>query len=262
MARKAIKAVLIDISGTLEVGRKEIPGSAAALVRLREAGFPVRFCTNTTQDTKANLVSLLRHIGLDVRPEEVFTSLVAAREMVSEQGLRPFLLLHPDAEPEFDGIDTANPNAVVVGLAKEGFTYDRMNAAFRLLMDGAELIGVHKGRYLKAVDGLALGPGPYVSALEFASGKVATVVGKPAEAFFRMALGDLCAPEEAVMIGDDAKDDIGGAKAAGLQALLVQTGKYMAGDEGRFGFSPDAVVEDFAAAADFVIAQGCNAVKS
>ena len=64
-----------------------------------------------------------------------------------------------------------------------------MNEAFRLLMDGAELIAIHKGRYLKSKEGLALGPGPYAAALEFATGKTAAVVGKPEAAFFRMALG-------------------------------------------------------------------------
>lgn len=64
-----------------------------------------------------------------------------------------------------------------------------MNEAFRLVMGGAELVGIHKGRYLKSKQGLELGPGPYIAALEFASGKAATVVGKPESAFFSMALG-------------------------------------------------------------------------
>ena len=36
------QAVLVDISGTLEVAGEEIPGSVAALARLRAAGIPVR----------------------------------------------------------------------------------------------------------------------------------------------------------------------------------------------------------------------------
>ena len=85
-----------------------------------------RFATNTTQDTKANLVAKLQACGFDVRPDEVFTSLVAARQLIEKRQLRPHLLLHPDAEPEFEGIDTTDPNVVVVGLAKHGFTYDRV----------------------------------------------------------------------------------------------------------------------------------------
>lgn len=72
-----------------------------------------------------------------------------------------------------------------------------------LLLDGAALIAVHKARYYKRKDGLALGPGPFVTALEYATDTKATVVGKPEKTFFLEALrGTGCEPEEAVMIGD------------------------------------------------------------
>jgi ribonucleotide monophosphatase NagD (HAD superfamily) len=35
------------------------------------------------------------------------------------------------------------------------------------------------------------------------------------------------------MIGDDVESDVLGAQKAGLQACLVQTGKYRAGDESK-----------------------------
>lgn len=73
----------------------------------------------------------------------------------------------------------------------------------RLLLDGAPLIAIHKARYYKRKDGLALGPGPFVTALEYATDTKATVVGKPEKTFFLEALrGTGCEPEETVMIGD------------------------------------------------------------
>lgn len=70
-------------------------------------------------------------------------------------------------------------------------------------MDGADLIAVHKGRYYSQREGLALGPGPFVAALEFATGKTAKILGKPEKEFFLSALEDLdCKPDEVVMIGD------------------------------------------------------------
>lgn len=93
--------------------------------------------------------------------------------------MRPLLLLHPDALQEFADVDCSNPNAVVLGLAKEAFSYDSMNSAFRLLINqpNAALIAIHKAKYYRASDGqLALGPGPYAAALEFATGKQAQVL--------------------------------------------------------------------------------------
>jgi ribonucleotide monophosphatase NagD (HAD superfamily) len=37
------------------------------------------------------------------------------------------------------------------------------------------------------------------------------------------------------MIGDDVRQDVHGAMALGMRGVLVQTGKYRRGDEGRIG---------------------------
>ena len=70
-------------------------------------------------------------------------------------------------------------------------------------MDGARLIAIHRAKYYKKLDGLALGPGPFVSALEEARGVKAECVGKPEATFFNAVLEDMkCTAEESVMIGD------------------------------------------------------------
>ncbi len=73
-------------------------------------------------------------------------------------------------------------------------------------------------------------------ALEHASCTQALVLGKPAPEFFLGAVATLgCAPSEAVMVGEDAESDVAGALRAGLgTGVLVQTGKYRAGDECRY----------------------------
>lgn len=62
------------------------------------------------------------------------------------------------------------------------------------------------------------------------------MVGKPERAFFLTALASTdnsLMPQQAVMIGDDVRDDILGAINAGMRAILVKTGKY---SEGFFDF--------------------------
>ncbi|KAL4442466.1 hypothetical protein ABPG77_005050 [Micractinium sp. CCAP 211/92] len=253
-----IQAALIDLNGTLHVGDATTPGAQAALQRLRDAGVAARFVTNTTKDTIGNLLTLVQSLGFAIQREEVFSSLTATRRLLEERGVRPFLLLHPKALPDFEGIPTDRPNAVVVGLAKEAFSYENMNTAFRILLHDpdAPLIAIHKGRVFKEPDGLSLGPGPFVLALEHATGRTAQVVGKPEASFFRLALDSLgCQPQEAVMVGDDVRDDVGGAQAAGLRGILVQTGKYRPGDETSAGVQPAATVPDFAAAVNWILQQ-------
>lgn len=278
-----IKAALIDLNGTLHIGNQAIPNSIAALQRLRDAGVLVRFVSNTSKDTTAALINQVQAIGFDIPdPSHVFTSIGAARALVARRQLRPLLLLQPQAAAEFAGMALDPPhNAVVVGLAKDEFNYANMNKALQVLLDnpGAPLIAMHKGRLFKDPSGaLLLGPGPFVAALEYATGHtaevphtrcmqpavaclwcasppLAKVVGKPTASFFSLALDDLgVAPHEAVMVGDDVRDDVGGAQQWGLRGVLVQTGKYRPGDEAAHGVTPDAMVADFAAAVDWILA--------
>ena len=51
------RAVLIDLAGVLYVGDQAIPGAVDALARLRAAGLPLRFLTNTTRSPRQAIPS-------------------------------------------------------------------------------------------------------------------------------------------------------------------------------------------------------------
>uniref|UniRef100_V9L1E3 Haloacid dehalogenase-like hydrolase domain-containing protein 2 n=2 Tax=Callorhinchus milii TaxID=7868 RepID=V9L1E3_CALMI len=251
---RGLKAVLIDISGTLHVDDKAISGAPEALRRLREAALAVRFVTNTTKESKRSLCERLQRLRFELREEEIFTSLSAARELVAAKGLRPLLLVSDSALEDFRGLDTKEPNAVVVGLSPPHFDYNTMNKAFRLILDGAPLIAIHKARYYQTSGGLSLGPGPFVTGLEYAADVQATVVGKPQASFFLKALPSTgCQPHQAIMIGDDARDDVGGAQNAGMLGILVKTGKYRAGDEEKISPGPYLTCDSFPQAVDHIL---------
>jgi HAD superfamily hydrolase (TIGR01458 family) len=114
-------------------------------------------------------------------------------------------------------------------------------------MEGAELIALQKNRYWLKPDGLALDVGPFVAALEYATGQEAVVVGKPARAFFETVMATLSVPaERAAMAGDDVEADVGGALAAGLAGILVRTGKYRDETLRQSGVEPTATVDSIA----------------
>ncbi|CAN9504854.1 unnamed protein product [Ophioblennius macclurei] len=252
--RGAVKAVLIDLSGTLHVEDSVIPRAQDALWRLRQASVAVKFVTNTTKESKRNLLERLQRLHFELRESEIFTSLSAARRLLEQKQLRPLLLLEDGALEDFTGLDTSEPNAVVVGLAPHCFNYAKLNEAFRMILDGAPLIAVHKARYYKRKDGLALGPGPFVAGLEYATDCKASVVGKPEKTFFTQALSDLgCSATEAVMIGDDARDDVGGAQDAGMLGILVRTGKYREGDENKINPPPHLTCDSFPDAVEHIL---------
>jgi len=251
-----IRGVLLDIAGVLYNGDVAIAGATEAVARLREAGLPIRFVSNTTRSSKASVVAQLGSLGFPVTSDELFTPAQAALTWLREHSVSPYLVVHPDLVPDFRDIREGANRAVIVGDAGEAFDYHTINGAFRQLAAGAEFLALAPNRTFRDVDGeLSLDAGPFVAALEFASQRKAIVLGKPAPAFFQAALTHMdCASAEAVMIGDDAETDIAGALAAELGfALLVRTGKYRAGDENKFRPRPTAVVEDVSAAVEWIL---------
>jgi HAD superfamily hydrolase (TIGR01458 family) len=251
-----IRGVLLDLAGVIYEGDHALPGSVDAVARLRAGGLPLRFVTNTTRKTKQALLQRLSGLGLAIEEDELFTPASAARDWLAAHDTAPVLVVHPNLENEFAGTPARDNRAVVVGDAGEAFDYGHLNTAFRALVDGAELIALAKNRTFKDDDGkLSLDAGAFVTALEYASGQTARVLGKPSPDFFAAALASMdCPPENAVMVGDDAEADVAGALQAGLaRALLVRTGKYRGGDETRFAPHPTATVADLAAAADWIL---------
>jgi HAD superfamily hydrolase (TIGR01458 family) len=225
-----VRALLVDLDGVLYVDNEPIPGAVDAVAACREAGLGVRFVTNTTQRSHDQTLAKLQRIGVPVASDELITPAVLAVEHCRVRGHeRVALFMADDVKADFGGLSEAadDPDAVVLGDLGERFDYPTLNRAFRLVIGGAELIALQRNRYWLRSDGLALDVGPFVAALEYAANVEAVVVGKPAPAFFALALSQLGArPGHAAMVGDDIESDIGGALRAGLRGVLVRTGKF------------------------------------
>jgi HAD superfamily hydrolase (TIGR01458 family) len=238
--------VLLDIDGVLYVGNEPIEGAREALGELRRQSAAVRLMTNTTSRSRREVVEHLVEIGFEVALEEVLTPAAMAVRHCRERGYRSVELLVSerlleDLAPLQRGDSARKADAVILGDLGSAFNADVLNGAFRLLMDGAELVALQHNRYWRRADGLALDVGAYAAALEYATGREAAVVGKPAREFFLSAMADM-GLERGVMVGDDAEADVGGAMAAGLPGVLVRTGKYRE-DPVMARVTPTAIVD-------------------
>jgi HAD superfamily hydrolase (TIGR01458 family) len=244
------RALLLDLDGVLYVEDEPLPGAAEAVERMRAAGLTLRFVTNTTSHSRGATLEKLSGLGFDVADEELITPALLALQHCRERGHRRVMLLMADeVKADLADLEEAEEelDAVIVGDLGERFAYVVLNHAFRHLLAGAELIALQKNRYWLREDGLCLDVGPFVAALEYAAACEAHVVGKPAAAFFGHVLdGAGAAPGEAVMVGDDVESDIGGALSAGLDGVLVRTGKYREAAVLASGIEPTATVDSIA----------------
>lgn len=189
-------------------------------------------------------------MGIPARPEEILSAPLAAARWLWDRGVRRAQLLLAEATfEEFSGLEIVDraPEAVVVGDLGEAWTFPLLNQAFRNLMDGAELLAIQRNRYWHTDGGLSLDAGPFVAALEYGSGRTATLVGKPSPAFFAAAARELgLSPERIAVVGDDLESDAAGARAAGMVGVAVRTGKYRPQDEERAQRAADAVLDSIA----------------
>ena len=254
------RAYLFDLDGTLYSGGLAIPGAADTLRRLRASEVPYRLVTNTTSRSRLSLVERLLGYGFEVSPEEIFTAVLAAAELARSRGyqrIAPFLLESAlDDLRQFDLVggtsgrsSVAAPDAILVGDLGERWSYQLMQEAFEYLQAGAGFIALSHDRYWLRDDRLVLDAGPFVAGLEFATGRLADVAGKPAPAFFHGALASMgvAQPEAAVMVGDDLWSDVEGAQQAGLQGWLVRTGKFRKSTLQDSGVRPDRILDSVAA---------------
>ncbi len=246
-------AILFDIDGVLHVGEQPVAGAAETLAWCREAGIPHLFLTNTTSRPRTAIAARLQAMGLPVTEEEILTPVQAAIAWLEEQGRRRIALFVPEATAnefgDFERVEDESPaRAVVVGDLGEAWDFRRLNRAFRILFADSDcaLVALGMTRYWRAADGLRLDVGPFVTALAYASDREPVVTGKPDRHFFEAALERLGLPAARVlMVGDDIRGDVDGARSAGLHAVLVKTGKFRPQDL-ESGIRPDAVLDSVA----------------
>jgi HAD superfamily hydrolase (TIGR01458 family) len=246
-------AILLDVDGVLHVSGTPIPGAAAAVRRLRESGHRLRFVTNTTTRSRAQVAAQLHAMGVELDEAELQTTGgVAARVLA---GRRVLALTMPGLLDDLEGLQLVgmNVDAVLIGGADEGeetgrvFSYLNLNRAFHELDAGADLYCLHKNRWWQTTDGPRLDAGAFVAGLEYASGTEATVLGKPSPEYFAAALEALDAePGLTWMVGDDVEGDCVGAHRHGMHTVLVRTGKFRPDEVERSQVQPDGIISSIA----------------
>jgi HAD superfamily hydrolase (TIGR01458 family) len=225
-----VELVLLDLDGTVYEGTRAVPGAAEAVGRLRRAGFGVGFLTNTDSVPPRALVERLAGMGVEAVAEEILTPVTLAQRLFhGKQDARVLALAAPEVRAVLgDALAKPGerPTHVLVCDPSFGATYDDLDAAFRAVRAGAELVASQLNRVARRDDGEHLDTGGFVRLLEYAAGVQARVLGKPSAEFFHLALEAAgVEPGRALVVGDDLESDVGGAGAVGVRAVLVRTGK-------------------------------------
>ena len=228
-----VKAVLLDIEGTLYSNGTWLPNAIEVIQWLIANNILFRFVTNKTTIPRKSIGQIFHQDELDIPDALIIKPAYSAnkwfQDKSTERGV--FALVHPEIIVDLANINIVNHSDVdyvIVGNMDDRWTIEGLNMALRALENGAILTSLEMNKYWLAQDGLRLLAGPFVKALEYASGsKCEIVFGKPSSLLFHAILDELnLHPSNVLMVGDDLEADIIGARALDMQALLVKTGSF------------------------------------
>jgi HAD superfamily hydrolase (TIGR01458 family) len=247
---RGIQHVFLNIDGVLMLGDQPIPGGTTTVAKLESLGIKVSYVTNTTRKPRRRIHEELQKLGFHLDEQDVICPAIIARERILQMK-RPSVALFvaDDILEDFEGmkITTQRAGAVIMGDLGDKFSPEILDQIFKLTFTGSDLIALQKNRFWRDEMGLRLDLGPYVAAIEYATGKKSEVVGKPAPGYFRGLLTRYkLRPENALMVGDDVEADIQGAQRIGMKTVQVKTGKYDADFVKRTGITPDEIVPSIA----------------
>jgi HAD superfamily hydrolase (TIGR01458 family) len=270
-ALEGVRALLLDLDGVIVVAGEAVPGAPHAIAGLEGRRFPYRIVTNTSAVSRATLARWSAKIGAPI-PASRFQSALSASAAWTARHFPDaplYVLASEDAQGEFAGqrlltheeagARGATAAAVVIGDSPEEVTFDNMNRAFRLVLGGAKLVGMHQNPWWLTPEGPTLDSGAFVAGLEFATEKRARIIGKPHPEFFSAAIADLrrevgrdLARSDIAMVGDDVRSDVRAGQRAGLRGIFVLSGKHGIADieiaaKERGARQPDAIAADLAA---------------
>jgi NagD protein len=243
---------LIDMDGVIYRGSEAIPGAAEFIRHLQDERIPYLFLTNNSSYTGLDVVVKLRKFGIDTSVDHVYTSALATAEFVRTQrpnGTAYVIgeggLLNALNDVNY-AISRESPDYVIVGEGRV-LNYEMVEAAHRMIAQGAQLISTNADTWCPTDNGPRPGCGAIVALLESATGRKAYHVGKPNPFMMRAARKEIgLRTDEVIMVGDTMETDIRGASDLGFQSILVLTGSSTRESLREFPFSPTRVVESIA----------------
>ncbi|MGH3822299.1 MAG: HAD-IIA family hydrolase [Pseudonocardiaceae bacterium] len=225
-------AVLLDLDGTIMCGAQPVGEAPAVVNELRQAGRVVQFITNNASRAPDEVAKHLTAFGVQATPDEVLTSAQAAVELLATQlpaGVAVLVVGSAALAAAVQSVGlrpvtaaSEQPVAVVQGHSPET-GWAQLAEACLAIRGGAMWIACNVDRTLPTERGLLPGNGAMVAALQAATDCEPTVAGKPARPLLDTAVNRTGA-QRPLVVGDRLDTDIAGARAAGLDSLLVLSG--------------------------------------
>ncbi len=250
---KDIRALLIDIDGTLLRGHLALPGLMEFFDFMHTHQINFQVASNNATKTLSAYQQKISSFGAQLTLDNILTSSTVTAlylqnkypggkvYMIGQSGLEEALT---QAGIQIISEMNGKADAVVVG-GDYSLTYDKLKFASLHIQQGAEFIGTNPDLVYPTDEGLVPECGMTLVALETATLVKPIIMGKPNHFMFELGMHKMgVQPQETAMLGDRLETDIQGAKNAGMRSILVETGVDKREAILSKGIQPDLVVSD------------------
>ena len=235
--------LLIDFDGVIRLGKKAAEDATEFFKFISDKKIPACILSNSTLRNGKDIKNFLSENDIETNIPAL-TCADASLNYIKENYKRIAVFASDNTKEMFNEYLTdRKPEAVLVGDLSDKWSYKILNKIFRFVLNGADLIAMQKNKYWSPDDeNLFLDAGAFISAIEYATGKEAKLIGKPSPIFYHSGLKAIGFPEnsEFIMIGDDIETDIDGAQKIGGKGILIYTGKT------KYPLSEDCKIKPFA----------------
>ena len=247
-----IKAVLLDLDGTIYLGDNLIEGSLEFLSRLDDAGIKRFFLSNNSSRSVKQYVTKLHGMDIPATEDDVLLSTHDLLSWLTDKGVKQTYLVGTEGMREMleeVGIETrsTDPQYVVLGYDTE-ITYEKLSTASILMHRGVPMVVSHPDMVCPTPEGGLPDTGAYMALFEATTGKSAShVAGKPNAGMILHKVEELgLRPDECAMVGDRLYTDMEMADRAGVHGVLVLSGEATREDLEVAPQNPSLVVDSVA----------------
>lgn len=244
-----VKAVFLDLDGTIYLGSSLISGALDFLKRCDEKGVKRFFLSNNSSRSVSQYVEKLHKLDIPCTADDVLLSTHDLLSWLKQNDVNRTYAIATDGMCEMlenEGITVrdVNPQYVVLGYDTE-INYEKISMASIHLHKGVPLVASHPDMVCPSPEGGLPDVGAYLAMLKVTTGiDPVHITGKPNPGMIMHKIEELgYSPEECAMVGDRLYTDMEMANRAGCVSVLVLSGEATLEDLQESDVDVDVVVE-------------------
>ena len=247
------KLFMLDMDGTIYLGSRLFDCTMPFLQYLKETGRKAIFLTNNSSKNRYAYVEKLARYGINVTPDEVFTSGEATTLWLNERkpGARVYLAGTPSLEEEFQQagfiLTDENPDYMVLGF-DQTLTYEKLIKLCDFARAGVPYVCTHPDFNCPIDGGFIPDIGAMIAFIKASTGREPDIiVGKPNRSIAEAAMHKYgFSREEICMVGDRLYTDIALGANSGIGSILVYSGETTPEEYEKSDVNADFVFDDLA----------------